>query len=140
MSINNTHAYNYLTLADTLNVTIESSSLDLVVPGTLTRLAPSQSAVVQVGVKNKVGVAPDTSCQVNVIATYGQQYGPPITANETIEGSCGFGNYAATASSIAQHLSPDWYNEVKFGIFIHWGLYSAPAYGSISPNEGYAEW
>ena len=38
------------------------------------------------------------------------------------------------------HWNPDWFNEVKFGIFIHWGLYSAPAYGSVQPVEDYAEW
>lgn len=36
--------------------------------------------------------------------------------------------------SIAQHYEfPTWYSEAKFGIFIHWGVYSVPAYG----NEWY---
>ena len=25
---------------------------------------------------------------------------------------------------------PSWYEDAKFGIFIHWGLYSVPSYGS----------
>ena len=25
---------------------------------------------------------------------------------------------------------PDWYDQAKFGIFIHWGLFSVPSYGS----------
>lgn len=25
---------------------------------------------------------------------------------------------------------PNWYQDDKFGIFIHWGVYSVPAYGS----------
>ena len=32
---------------------------------------------------------------------------------------------------------PQWFNEAKLGIFVHWGLYSVPAYAS---HEGYAEW
>src|SRR5690242_19421956 len=30
-----------------------------------------------------------------------------------------------------QHFEvPDWYKDAKFGIFIHWGVYSVPAFGS----------
>lgn len=140
MVITNSNKQNYLTLADTLSITVESDSLITVVPGTLTRLAPSQSAVVQVGVQNKPGVTPGSTCQAAVVATYGTQYGPAITTNETISGPCGFGSYSASVSSVDYHWNPDWFNEVKFGIFIHWGLYSAPAYGSVAPNEDYAEW
>lgn len=32
---------------------------------------------------------------------------------------------------------PDWFEDAKFGIFIHWGLYSVPAY---APKGKYAEW
>ena len=33
--------------------------------------------------------------------------------------------------------SPEWFNNAKLGIFVHWGLYSVPAYGG---KESYAEW
>ncbi|MCM8570386.1 alpha-L-fucosidase [Gramella jeungdoensis] len=32
---------------------------------------------------------------------------------------------------------PDWFTNAKLGIFIHWGLYSVPAYGG---KESYGEW
>ncbi|MCR5550080.1 MAG: alpha-L-fucosidase [Bacteroidales bacterium] len=32
---------------------------------------------------------------------------------------------------------PQWFQDAKLGIFIHWGLYSVPAYAS---KEGYGEW
>jgi alpha-L-fucosidase len=32
--------------------------------------------------------------------------------------------------SLAQYKVPDWYRDAKFGIFIHWGVYSVPAFGS----------
>jgi alpha-L-fucosidase len=35
--------------------------------------------------------------------------------------------YEPTFSSVKQHPLPDWFNDAKFGIFIHWGLYSVPA-------------
>lgn len=37
---------------------------------------------------------------------------------------------------------PAWFNQEKFGIFIHWGVYAVPSYAPIIPNSGdsYAEW
>jgi alpha-L-fucosidase len=32
-----------------------------------------------------------------------------------------------------------WFNEAKFGMFIHWGLYAVPA-GEYKDNKGYGEW
>lgn len=32
---------------------------------------------------------------------------------------------------------PEWFNNAKLGIFIHWGLYSVPSYGG---KESYGEW
>ena len=39
--------------------------------------------------------------------------------------------------SLNQRGYPQWFSDAKLGIFIHWGLYSVPAYAS---KEGYAEW
>jgi alpha-L-fucosidase len=33
-------------------------------------------------------------------------------------------------ASLQAHRTPDWYADAKFGIFVHWGLYSIPAFGS----------
>jgi alpha-L-fucosidase len=138
--VTNTNLSNYATLADTINITASSDSFDLVVPGTISRLATNQSVVVQLGVRNKAGTAAGTSCSGTVVATWGGAYGPLQSSSTNVTGSCGFGNYTASASSLAAHSSPDWFNNAKYGIFIHWGLYSAPAYGSVAPNEDYAEW
>ena len=40
------------------------------------------------------------------------------------------GNYKDTWESLSGHPLPDWYRQGKFGIFIHWGVYSVPAFGS----------
>ena len=42
-----------------------------------------------------------------------------------------------TWESINERGYPQWFSDAKLGIFIHWGLYSVPAYASL---EGYAEW
>ncbi len=36
--------------------------------------------------------------------------------------------YEPTFSSVKQHSLPAWYDDAKFGIFIHWGLYSVAAF------------
>jgi len=45
--------------------------------------------------------------------------------------------YQATWESLDARPMPGWFDEVKFGIFIHWGVYSVPAYG---PKGSYSEW
>src|ERR1051325_8137271 len=32
--------------------------------------------------------------------------------------------------SLQHYEVPDWYKDAKFGIFIHWGVYSVPAFAS----------
>ena len=38
--------------------------------------------------------------------------------------------YQATWESLKKYKVPDWFRDAKFGIFIHWGVYSVPAFGS----------
>lgn len=41
-----------------------------------------------------------------------------------------------------QREIPEWFQDAKFGIFIHWGPYSVPAYRSVNDEQfgSYAEW
>ena len=38
------------------------------------------------------------------------------------------GPFRADFASISQTQVPDWYRDAKFGIFLHWGVYSVPAW------------
>ena len=38
--------------------------------------------------------------------------------------------YEANWESLDQRATPGWFSDAKFGIFIHWGVYSVPAFGS----------
>ena len=38
--------------------------------------------------------------------------------------------FEANWESLKEYKIPDWFADAKFGIFIHWGVYSVPAYGS----------
>ena len=40
------------------------------------------------------------------------------------------GKYKDNWDSLSAHPLPKWFRNAKFGIFIHWGVYSVPAYGS----------
>ena len=40
------------------------------------------------------------------------------------------GRYKDTWALLQQYDAPAWYRDAKFGIFIHWGVYSVPAFGS----------
>jgi len=60
--------------------------------------------------------------------------------------------YQPTVQSLDQHQVPEWYQDAKLGIFIHWGLYSVPAWAPTDVqlhqasmnqfflNNPYAEW
>jgi alpha-L-fucosidase len=45
--------------------------------------------------------------------------------------------YAPTWESVDSRPTPAWWSDAKFGIFIHWGPYSVPAFAS---KGEYAEW
>ena len=45
--------------------------------------------------------------------------------------------YQPTWESIDSRPTPAWWSDAKFGIFIHWGVYSVPAF---APKGEYAEW
>ena len=49
--------------------------------------------------------------------------------------------YQPTWDSIDKRPTPAWFTDAKFGIFIHWGVYSVPAYAPVIPGKlAYAEW
>lgn len=53
-------------------------------------------------------------------------------------------SYQPTWESLDKRPVPSWFEDSKFGIFIHWGVYSVPAWGptgdSIGVYDKYAEW
>jgi len=53
----------------------------------------------------------------------------PATAQETV--------YEPTWESIDSRPVPAWFDDGKFGIFIHWGIYAVPSW---SPTDTYSEW
>ena len=49
--------------------------------------------------------------------------------------------YQPNWESLDRRAIPAWFGDAKFGIFIHWGVYSVPAYAPVIPGKlAYAEW
>jgi alpha-L-fucosidase len=60
-------------------------------------------------------------------------------------------DFEPTAESLRRHPLPAWFDDAKFGIFVHWGLYSIPAFAQLDKkpdpsapdmmrDNRYAEW
>jgi alpha-L-fucosidase len=49
--------------------------------------------------------------------------------------------YKPAWESLDARPTPAWFQDAKFGIFIHWGVYSVPSYAPVLPGKlAYAEW
>ncbi len=55
--------------------------------------------------------------------------------------------FEPTWESVTQHRAPAWFEDAKLGIFIHWGLYSVPAWApttgeltKVVAEEGWESW
>ncbi|MGH9513978.1 MAG: alpha-L-fucosidase [Terriglobales bacterium] len=55
------------------------------------------------------------------------------TILQDVEKATHGGPFRADWESLKNYEVPEWYKDAKFGIFIHWGVYSVPAFG----NEWY---
>lgn len=53
---------------------------------------------------------------------------------QQIENVIAQGPFKDDWESLSRHETPVWFQDAKFGIFIHWGIYSVPAFG----NEWYS--
>ncbi len=72
---------------------------------------------------------------VSALSSCGDKaYHPDITKTSSPMGTDVF---KPDSVSIAQNYTiPEWFKDAKFGIFIHWGVYSVPAYG----DAWYSRW
>ncbi len=50
-------------------------------------------------------------------------------------------DYEPNWESLEAHQTPEWFEDAKFGIFIHWGVYSVPSFCDTSTySEWYQHW
>ncbi|HEY3716261.1 MAG TPA: alpha-L-fucosidase [Jatrophihabitantaceae bacterium] len=115
-----------------LTVSVVADGVRTVQPATITELAPGDEARVEIGITSAglpAGLPLDGTVRVK---------GQGVAASQAVYLSVGIPAYLATDASLSQHQSPDWFNNGKFGIFIHWGIYSVPAWAPV--GQEYAEW
>jgi alpha-L-fucosidase len=115
---------------NSVRVTIDSPGLTTVKPGVINRLRPGDQARVQVGVVNANGNAAGTKGPATL-----KIGGVGVQTSHTFNATYGIAPYEATYESIYSHESPTWFGTSgKYGIFIHWGVYSVPGWGNSGEN------
>ena len=105
----------WLLANQSVRVTVDSPGYETIIPGVINRLRPGDQARVQVGVTNTNGTAQGTRGKATV-----RVGGTGVNACYTFNATYGIAPYEASYESIYTHESPPWYNDAKFGIFIHW--------------------
>ncbi|MFE5025868.1 alpha-L-fucosidase [Streptomyces sp. NPDC056656] len=120
--------------ADALTVSVDVPGARTVEPARVTRLAPGEQARVRVGIRNRAGTAPGTVQDGKVVATGRGAQAAASSGKLTL----GVPEYQPTDASLSGHQAPYWFHSAKFGIFIHWGVYSVPAWAPV--GKQYAEW
>ncbi|MCX5441657.1 MULTISPECIES: alpha-L-fucosidase [unclassified Streptomyces] len=120
--------------ADALTVSVDVPGARTVEPARVTRLAPGEQARVRVGIRNRAGTAPGTVQDGKVVAT-GRGHQAAASSRKL---TLGVPDYEPTDASLSGHQAPYWFHSAKFGIFIHWGVYSVPAWAPV--GKQYAEW
>ncbi|KIO02569.1 glycoside hydrolase family 29 protein [Pisolithus tinctorius Marx 270] len=120
----------YTSIPSRYSIEVVGHGLKTVTPGHIYRLVPGDQARVDVLVLNRNGSGKATvrirDSHGNVVGTSGDWPITPLREHWTPE-----------ESVLATHETPTWWNKAKYGIFIHWGPYSVPGWGS--PGV-YAEW
>lgn len=111
-----------------LTVSIEGEGVQTLIPGHVKRLCPGDQKRVLVSATGS------GNCSANVVMQYQN-----FTTKYAFE-DLNFGLEEWTSTNLAAHEAPQWFDDAKFGIFIHWGPYSVPAWGNSTPHESYAEW
>ncbi|KAL2069316.1 hypothetical protein VTL71DRAFT_15654 [Oculimacula yallundae] len=112
-----------------VGVSISAPGIETIEPGYIKRLRPGDQKKVNVGVIGCGNVTATVHLSGSLNATY---------AIDNVH--FGLEEYTSELSSLSTHESPDWFNDAKYGIFVHWGPYSVPGWGNSTPVEIYAEW
>ncbi len=112
---------------------------------TVCLLAATFIAVSPIGATAQSSTAPTASNRAESFADVWQKAtqkydGPRKALLADVDRGDQDGPFRPDWNSLSQYKVPDWYRDAKFGIFIHWGVYSVPAFGSEwYPREMYLQ-
>jgi hypothetical protein len=114
---------------DGVEVSITAAGIQTVGPGYIKRLRPGDQKKVNVGVIGCGNVTADVHLSGSTNTTFSVGY-----VNFGLE------EFTSDLASLDKHETPKWFDDAKYGIFIHWGPYCVPGWGNSTPWEIYAEW
>ncbi|KAI1082579.1 glycoside hydrolase family 29 protein [Whalleya microplaca] len=115
-----------------LMLSLTGDGLETVEQGHLKRLCPGDQKTVVIGVESS------SHGPVNASVIIDDGVSKRAVDFENVE--FGLTEWTTDLDNLARHESPEWFNDAKYGIFIHWGVYSVAGWGNSTPHESYAEW
>ncbi|KAK0442753.1 glycoside hydrolase [Desarmillaria tabescens] len=105
-----------------MSIVVASNSLETMIPGTIRRLRGGDQARFLVGVVNKDSIKPGTPISDVQVLIDGRPVGNQWDA------IAGIPDFYPGDDSLMTHESAEWFDNAKFGLFVHWGIYSVPAW------------
>jgi alpha-L-fucosidase len=124
----------WLGASDALAVSVSAPSASTVEPLQIRTLAPGEEQRLRIGIQPRSGVTPGT--QVDGLVTVSAA--SKAVASNAARLTLGVPDFQPTDASLQTHQAPYWFDDAKFGIFIHWGVYSVPGWAPV--GQEYAEW
>jgi alpha-L-fucosidase len=124
----------WLDARDAVQVRAVAPSADSAAPVQIRALAPGEEQRVRIGIAPHAGVAPGTQVDGRVEA----RAAGTLVAKDPSRMTLGIPDFQPTEASLQTHQAPYWFDDAKFGIFIHWGVYSVPGWAPV--GQEYAEW
>ncbi|MEV6508356.1 alpha-L-fucosidase [Streptomyces sp. NPDC051642] len=117
---------------DAVSVRVDAEGARTVEAARVRRLDPGEQTRIRVGIRSSA--TPGTVRDGTVTVT-GRGAQVAVSRKQL---TLGVSDYGPTETSLAGHQAPYWFQGAKFGIFIHWGVYSVPAWAPV--GKQYAEW
>ncbi|MFB9927074.1 alpha-L-fucosidase [Amycolatopsis halotolerans] len=124
----------WLETRDRITVTLDVPGGRVRTPAPIPRLAPGEQTTVRLGLAPDRGLPAGTPAtgRIRVLADRS------TIATRSLPVPLGIPDFRPTDESLSTHRAPYWFCDAKFGIFIHWGVYSVPAWAPV--GQQYAEW
>jgi alpha-L-fucosidase len=124
----------WLERRDGIKVLVDAEGARTVVPAEVGPLAPGEQERLRIGIEHSRDVADGTGVAGSILARAHSS----VVAREPAPLTLGVPAYQPTDASLSTHQAPYWFDDAKFGIFIHWGVYSVPGWAPV--GKEYAEW
>ncbi len=123
---------NWISQANKMRIVIEAPGVRTIAPSWVDLLAPGEVFKAEIRLATELPSGTEVAGVARATGRGG------ISESLPIKLLLGAPDYSSTESSLSRHPSPSWYENAKFGIFIHWGIYSVPAWAPV--GGVFAEW